>query len=232
MLVPVRFRSVRVLSILVLGAACAGLPAATAAAAPKPKPLGKPFEVVVATAYAGETVADYTVTITNLATTQQLGSVNLQIPAPMVIAGDQTTDHGTILEPKTDHLVELRDLNLAPNGGKATVKLGLQMPCEKSGLEWLGIEGKQSNDFSGQPGNAADLVSTPVTVLQGNCHLSFSAQPASAKTGTEILADAFAAALGPAPEPRHPVTVEALDGKPTPQLMTWFTGAVALDSDP
>jgi hypothetical protein len=58
--------------------------------------------------------------------------------------------------------------------------------------------------------------------VEGTCRLRFVDQPAGAEKTTQIRADAFQ------PASAHLVTVEAIDGSPTPQRLTWFTGTIDL----
>jgi hypothetical protein len=237
--VSVRFPSVRVLSILVLGTVAAALPVATALSAPKQ---GKQYEMVVESPeWAGVTDSSYTVTITNTTGTQQLGSANLTIPstapgvADFTVVSEPTLDPATaargatIARPGGGKVIELRNLALAaaPNpNSSVTVTLGLRMPCAAAPYRW-NVDARQSNDFSGTPGNTLGPVTgTLATTVEGSCKLRFVDQPASALAGTQIRADELA------PESTHFVTVEAVDGSPAPQRLTWFGDPVRLTSDP
>ncbi len=235
---------VRLLGGLMAVAAIA-LPVASADAAPKQ---GKTYEVIVAPAYAGQTLndpgapplqtaGDYTVTIQNKTGTQMLGSVNLTIPDAITVVGDRSADRGVVLPAGTNpRLVELRDLNLA-NDEKVTVKLGLRMPCTPA-ADWR-IDARQSNDFSGTPGNALGPL-TPASVINtalgGTCSLRFvdadpstgtlSGQPAGTEIDQPVRAVAFT------PSSSQLVTVEAVDGSPAQARLTWFGQAIAVTSDP
>jgi hypothetical protein len=205
--VPVRF----LLAVLALLATA--MPAAPAVAAPN-----KPFEMNVAPAseWAGVTDDAYTVTLTNRTATQQLGSADITIPAALtVVAGPSS---GTVT---SGNVLQLRSLGLPP-GGSVTVTLGLRMPCVSGAYTWA-VAAKQSNDFSGPPGNALGPVSgTRTTTVNGSCRLRFADKPAGAEKNGQIRADAFQ------PASSHLVTVEALDGSPAPQRLTWFTGRIDL----
>src|SRR5688500_218857 len=96
--VTVRTSVVRLLTGSAVAIAAIALPVASAGAAPKQ---GKLYEVIVAPAYAGQTLSDpgapplqtagdYTVTIENKTGTQSLGSVNLTIPDAITVVGDRS----------------------------------------------------------------------------------------------------------------------------------------------
>jgi hypothetical protein len=200
---------VRIL-VLLLAGAVAALSASPAAAAPT-KPIRMDVE---SPEWAGFTDASYTVTLTNETKTQQLGSADITVPSQLTIV-DRNGIGGS------GNVLQLRSLELAP-GESVTVTLGLRMPCVSGGYPW-GIEAKQSNDFSGPPGNALGPVSgNRATTVQGSCKLRFVDQPASSERSAQIRADAFQ------PASAHLVTVEAIDGSPAPQRLEWFTGAVDL----
>lgn len=197
--------------VLIVAAAAAVLCASPALAAPS-----KPFEMVVAPEheFAGVTDNTYTVTLTNKTKTQQLGSADITVPSAItIVARDGIGGSGNVLE--------LRDLGVPP-GGSVTITIGLRMPCVAGSYAWT-VEAKQSNDFSALPGNALGPVSgTLSTVVQGSCSLRFVHQPAGAEKKTQIRADAFV------PASAQLVTVEALDGSPAPQRLTWFTRTIDL----
>src|SRR5215211_622766 len=201
------------LLVAAVALAAAALPAAPAAAAPN-----KPFalDVAPATEWAGVTDPAYTVTLTNKTTTQELGSADITIPTAFTVVMGPSL--GTVA---AGNVLQLRNLDLQP-GGSVTVTLGLRMPCPAGGYAW-GVQAKQSNDFSGPPGNALGPVSgNRTTTVQGSCELRFVDQPASAEKNAQIRADAFQPTNG------QLVTVEAIDGSPTPQRLAWFTGTIDL----
>jgi hypothetical protein len=120
----------------------------------------KPFSVVM-TASAGANGLSVTAVITNENTTQQLGSANVTPPSGTPpptppsgysLSGTGSTSVGTFTV--VGNVVELRGLNLAP-GASVTVTIGVaSSPCTASA--WS-VEAKQSNDFSGLPGNDLTL---------------------------------------------------------------------------
>jgi len=201
--------------VCVLAAVVVALSASPAAGAPS-----KPFTMNVAPAneWAGVTDNAYTVTLTNDTKTQELGSADVTVPAAItIVARNGISGPGNVLQ--------LRNLALQP-GASATITVGLRMPCVEGVYRWT-VQAKQSNDFSGTPGNDLGPVSgTRNTTVDGSCALRFVDQPASAEKNAQIRADAFQ------PQSTHFVTVEAIDGSPAPQRLTWFTGAITLTSSP
>jgi hypothetical protein len=168
--------------------------------------------------WAGVTDSAYTITLTNKTGTQQLGSADITIPSAMTIV-DRNGIGGS------GNVLALRNLGLAPDAS-VTITLGLRMPCVAGAYPWT-VVAKQSNDFSGPPGNALGPVTgTLRTTVEGACKLRFVDQPAGAEKNTQIRADAFQ------PTSTHFVTVEAIDGSPAPLRLTWFTDSIALASSP
>lgn len=197
-------------SLVLVIAAAVALQAAPAFAAPS-----KPYRMdVESPQWAGVTDASYTVTLTNLTKTQELGSADITVPDELTIV-DRNGIAGS------GNVLQLRNLALQP-GGSHTITIGLRMPCVAGSYGW-DVHAKQSNDFSGTPGNDLGPVSgTRATSVEGSCSLRFSDQPAGAEKGAQIRADAFV------PTSSRFVSVEALDGSPAPQRLTWFTGTVEL----
>jgi hypothetical protein len=172
------------------------------------------MNVAPAHEWAGVTDEAYTVTLINDTKTQQLGSADVTVPAAITIV-----DRNGI--PGAGNVLELRNLELPP-GGSATVTVGLRMPCVSGVYAWA-VRAKQSNDFSGTPGNDLGPVSgTRSTTVDGSCALRFADEPASAEENAQIRADAFQ------PASTHLVTVEAIDGSPAPQRLDWFEGTIDL----
>jgi hypothetical protein len=203
--------------VLLLALATTALWASPAGAAPK-----KDYTVTVSSAFAGDTV-DYTLTITNRAGTQQLGSANLTIPGAIGLGADgavsaSVSPRGTATSSATDpRVIELRSLALL-DGESATVTLaGLEMPCVGNPV-WPVPPAKQSNDFSGLPGNTMSFDSAGsdlTTDLLGQCTLVFAAQPQGAQKTESIRSAEFEPVNGP------PVQVGAIDAKggdPVPAL--------------
>jgi hypothetical protein len=212
---------VRKLGAGLLVMAIAAIAASVADAAP-----GKPYTIVVESPmFAGVTDGAYTVTLTNKTGTQQFGSANVTIPSQLTIVGEPSTSRGVVS--RSGRLLILRDLAMPPDAS-VTVTLGLRMPCAtgEPSYAWS-VQAKQSNDFSGEPGNDLGPVSgTLSTTVKGTCKLRFVGQPAGTQKDERIRADAFdenSAQL---------VSVEAIDGSLVPQRLTWFTGPVAIAASP
>jgi hypothetical protein len=131
-----------------------------------------------------------TVTITNEAPQQQLGSANLTPPSGFTIQGAAASAGTSTISSNT---LQLRNLSLPP-GGSVTVALQMMAPCVAPTDPSWSIRIKQSNNFNGPPGNdfVLDPASTTSTTLSGSgCVLVFSREPASAQTGASITSVAF-----------------------------------------
>jgi hypothetical protein len=172
--------------------------------------------VAPASEWAGVTDSTYGFTLTNLNKTQSLGSADVTIPSALTPVG--APSRGTL----AGNVLELRDVDLAP-GASMSVTVPLRMPCVAGAYDWR-IDARQSNDFSGPPGNALGPVSGLLTTtVTGNCALRYVAKPANAGVGAQIRADAYL------PQSPNRVTVEALDGRPTgAERLTWFSGTLSL----
>ena len=211
--------SVRVL-VVFAALAVTALWVAPAGAAPKQ---GKEYQMdVEAVESAGVTDDAYTVTLTNRTGTQQLGSANIEVPSTMTIV-DRNGWGGS------GNTLELRDLGLPP-GDELEIVIGLRMPCVEATYPWM-VEAKQSNDFSGTGNALGPVTGIRSTEVKGTCKLRFvdpnplagvGGQPASAEKNTQIRADAFV------PTSARLVTVEAIDGSPSPERLDWFTGTIDL----
>ena len=207
---PLSARPVLALLLLVAGLAAFGLSAATARAASG----SKPYQVDLAPASvpAGVTVGGFTVRLTNLTGTQQLGSADVTIPSALTVVGAPALDRaGTATV--SGNTLSLRNLALPPNAS-VTATIGLRMPCVAGGYRWA-VQAKQSNDFNGPPGNAlGPVLGSLTTTVTGSCALRFAAQPAGAEKNEQIRAEAF--------QPASPqlVSVEAVDGSANPQRLT------------
>ncbi len=135
----------------------------------------------------GATIGPASITIANGSGSQQLGSADLCIPNSLSISG-------SIPKPASSPCTTTRILpfrNLAiPAGGTGTRSLGsFAVPCDApSTLVWK-LHAKQSNDFSGLPGNNFSPYPFTLNVsVTGACTLEFVTQPADAEfdaaTGT------------------------------------------------
>src|SRR5215469_600980 len=170
---------------------------------------GKCFAVAVtpASVPAGASQS-FSFAISNEASTQQLGSVKITVPSGFVITaapGAATVTSGSAL---------FTNLAVQP-AGQTTLSVTATAPCGGGSYTW-GMEVKQSNDFSGPPGNDFQLdtaTSTPLSgTATGTCSLVFSGEPAATAAG-QVITTGVNSSGGP-------VQVEVLDG----------TGVVAANS--
>ena len=200
---------------LLLAALVAAVAAPAASAAPK-----KPYEVALSPAVvsAGVTEDAYSIMLTNRSQTQQLGSADVTAPPEFTLEGDPHID-----SPRTatvaGNVISLRNLSLPPDGS-VTVTIGVRMPCVSRTYSW-GFQAKQSNDFSGTPGNdLGPILGSQTTMVNGKCRLRFVAQPEDTEKNQSIRAVRF----NPASD--QLVSVEAIDGRTDPadppERLTWF----------
>ena len=219
------------LAASMLGAGMLAAPAAGAKPTTCASSAGKCFAVTVlpTTPPAGGTVP-FTFTVTNEASTQQIGSFKITAPANFVITGASVPPAATASFTSSTAL--FANLSVAP-GASVTVTVNAVLPCSGSSYQW-GIEVKQSNDFSGLPGN--DFQRDPASdgnlsgSLSGSCSLAFTSdgQPAGTGVGAKILAG-FNSQGGP-------VKVGLLDASGQLITSSAATGpvsvAVKIDSNP
>ena len=127
--------------------------------------------IAPATVPAGRLVS-VSATLTNLSAQQQLGSANVTPPA-----GYAAQSITSLSEPApataaiVGGVVELRELSLAP-GSSVTVAMTVTTPCESGLASAWDVAAKQSNDFSGLPGNDLTLdaaLSSLTTTTTGAC---------------------------------------------------------------
>jgi hypothetical protein len=201
---------------LLLAAFLLALTAPSASAAPD-----KPYRVTLspASVSAGVTVDAYTVTLTNETKTQQLGSADVTAPTAFTLEGTPTLDRpGTVT--RAGNLLALRNLSLPP-GQSVTVTVGVRMTCVAGGYNWS-FQAKQSNDFSGPPGNdLGPILGSRTTTVTDVCRLRFVAQPRDAEKNFPIRALKFIPNSGN-------VSVEAIDGSSAPERLTWFQGEITM----
>lgn len=185
----------------------------------------KCFAVTVspATAPAGS-MTTFQFTVTNDAPTQSLGSAEITAPSGFAITGASVPSGvGTVSSSSTS--ARFLDLGVAP-GGSTTLDVTATAPCALSGgtgYTW-GIVVKQSNNFSGPPGN--DFYIEPQSMpalsgsLSGSCSLAFvpTAEPASTTVSSPIL-------TGP-DSTGGPVAVEVLGT--SSQLVTTSDASITL----
>jgi hypothetical protein len=123
----------------------------------------KPYSAVL-TAGADASGLSVTAVITNENTTQQLGSANLTPPSGYTLTGSGSVSPGTFSV--VGNVVQLRNLNLAP-GQSATATIGVaSAPCSASTWD---VVAKQSNDFSGLPGNNLTLDTANSNLVTSLC---------------------------------------------------------------
>jgi hypothetical protein len=181
---------------------------------------------------------DFTATLVNRASQQQLGSANITAPTGFTLdaVDPQPLVNGTQQGTATikNGVIELRNMSAPPG---ATITLGFKAtpPCDAGEYTWTVIA-KQSNNFQGPPGNNLDLAADSelsVTVT-GDCDFALEfvdrggpgdRQPKDAEKNTTITSEAF----NPAGDP---VQVEVIDGTGT-RVTSWTgTVAIAIDNNP
>lgn len=182
---------------------------------------GKCFAVTVSPASpaAGATTS-FAFTITNEATTQHLGSVQISAPAGFVITGAPGAAR------QTSSSALFLNLSLSPMA-HTTVTLTATMACTGGAYQW-GIGAKQSNDFNGS-GNDFQLDPSASNVsgsVAGSCSLAFAGNGEPADTTVDAAITSAAGSQG------GPVKVDVLDG--SGQVITSSTAAVtvAIGSNP
>jgi hypothetical protein len=162
---------------------------------------GKCFAVAVTPAAAAAGASQsFSFAITNEASTQQLGSVKITAPSGFVITaapGAASVTSGSAL---------FTNLAVQP-AGHTTLSVTAIAPCGGGSYTW-GMEVKQSNDFSGPPGNDFQLDASNSTPLSGaatgTCSLAFTGEPAGTAAG-HVITTGINSSGGP-------VQVEVLDG--------------------
>jgi len=150
---------------------------------------------------AGQTIP-FTITIVNTTKTQQIGSSNLSAPSSfsLISAVSLIPGGGTAtIAGSTGGTVQLRNLAIPP-GGTRTATFTAEVPCATGPYNWSIIT-KQSNNFSGPPGNNFILTPPPasdlLTNVSGQCSVRWLTQPSDAKTSTSITNTPYDAAFGP-----------------------------------
>ena len=205
------------LAVSMLGTAMLAAPAAGSTSASTCTSSGKCFAVVVSptSPVAGARVS-FAFAITNEASTQQLDSVQITAPTGFVISG--ASGSGTF----TSSTALFLNLSLAPSA-TTTLTVSAVAACSGGTYQW-GIQAKQSNDFSGLPGN--DFQLDPASAgnlsgtLAGSCSLAFTSDGQPAGTAANaVITSGFGSSGGP-------VKVEVLDG--SGQLATGSTAAVTV----
>ena len=210
-----------VLAASMLGAALLAVPAfGSTSGCPSS---GKCYSVAVSPSnpVAGASTS-FAFMITNEASSQQLGSVQISAPAGFVITGASGAASFT------SSSALFLNLSLAPSA-TTTLTLSVATPCSGEAYQW-GIEAKQSNNFNGLPGN--DFQLDPASAgnlsgtLTGSSSLAFTSdgQPADTAAGAVITSRVDSQG--------GPVKVEVLNG--CGQLVTTSSAEVtlAIESNP
>jgi hypothetical protein len=180
----------------------------------------KPYSAAASDVYAGQETF-VTVSITNEASPQTLGSADITVPEALNIGYP------------SPRVIELRNLDLAP-GATYEETIPVRAQCTSTIATW-DIQVKQSNDFNGV-GNDFVLQGDPATTdVMGDCSLEFTTPPADTERDQVITGDPFYyedpgvlaepfASLG---TPLSRVTVTVLDGSGL-GTVTWWVQPVTL----
>jgi hypothetical protein len=215
------------LGVAMLAAPAAGSTSVCASSA------GKCFAVTVSPSVppsappAGGTVP-FMFRVTNEASTQQIGSFQISAPANFVVTGASVlSSPGTASNTSSSALFV--NLSVAPSAS-ITVAVTAILPCSGSSYQW-GMQVKQSNDFSGLPGNnfqldrasAANLSGAPC----GSCSLGFTSdgQPTGTAVSTAVSPAVITSGFG---STGGPVKVAVLDASGEPITNPAAIGPVAV----
>jgi hypothetical protein len=151
----------------------------------------------VGTCSTGTLPAGSTVTLALTLTNEQssntvIGSANLDAPVGFTIHPATAAPASIVnLAGSTGSELQLRNMNIAP-GGAQTITFPVDVPCTATAANW-GLRVKQSNNFSGSPGNDFNIVSkaglSSTTAAGTPAAVAFSSQPPSlVKTATTFSA--------------------------------------------
>jgi hypothetical protein len=148
---------------------------------------------------AGESQA-FTFTVTNEATTQSLGSVQVTAPAGFIVTNASAPVGNASY---TANSALFLNLGLNPTQS-ATLTVYASAPCSGGASGWS-LEAKQSNQFNG-PNNGFVLDSTSIlgATVSGSCSLAFLNEPSGGVAGSPITSQ-----VGQ-PAATNPVSVEVL----------------------
>jgi hypothetical protein len=227
-------------SLLALGITTALLTSASAA------PGDKEFRAVIATgSTTPASTADVwagasprvSITLTNLANPQNLGSADITVPADgiaidagsLALTSDQAPFGGSapVIVGST---IQLRNLSLQP-AKSVTLSFDIEAECDPSGDPYtFAAQVKQANDFSGTGNDFLPVGPQPALELNGECSLRFAHQPEDAQRGSDITSDVFLPFSDPDTgdlTDATPVTVELVDGSGS-GLVTWWTEPIDL----
>ena len=154
----------------------------------------KPYAVDIAPhPIAAGSTQTFIATLSNETKTQQIGSANLTVPTGFsIVSVASPSPQGTATV--VGSTIQIRGLSV-PAGMSATVSFVAISPCTPGDYPWSVIA-KQSNNFSGDPGN--DLTfdaahSNLVTTTTGTCRLGFGflTQPDDAQVNTNITSERY-----------------------------------------
>jgi hypothetical protein len=206
----------------------------------------KPYKVVFSPAtIPGGAPATLTVTLTNeiqgtSATKISIGSALFTAPSSLTIAATQPTEPagvtayvGPATTPKgisvPSGAILFTGLNIGQNTSQGLpIKVNPPSACTAAGAQAWGQQVKQSNDFSGPPGNdfsPLDPTSSLTTAVNGPCKLAFLTQPADVIVGQVITGTAYSTS-GPA------VSVEVLNADGTVATGSSAPVTVAIGQNP
>jgi hypothetical protein len=172
-----------VLAASMLGVAMLAAPAAGQAPSCAP-PSGKCFAVtgpdggpVSPSGPAAGASTSFAFKITNEATTQQLGSVQISAPTGFMITSASPAANSSF----TSSSALFQSLSLAPSS-TITLTVSATVPCGSGSYQW-GIEAKQSNNFNGA-GNDVQLDSASAGNLLGTVMGSCTFRPTASSATT------------------------------------------------
>lgn len=139
------------------------------------------------------TTTGFQVSVQNLANPQQLGSANITAP-PGVVLTSVSDPAGPATATRSGNVVQLRNLALPP-GQTVTTTATAVAPCAADDYPWT-AKVKQSNSFSGPPGNdfAIDPSSQLTTTVNGTCSVGYSSVAFSGNPTTSVKNETITAA--------------------------------------
>lgn len=136
-------------------------------------------------------------------TAAKQGTTSFTITGPTTLSGGGTVDTSGL-----PGVLRLRSLGIAP-GQSRTIPITVNTPCLTGPYTWE-IRAKQSNNFSGPPGNDfTNVGGNLVTTVDGGCKLEWVTQPATTTKDTRITGAPFDANAAR-------VAVRAVDGDGNP----------------
>jgi hypothetical protein len=129
--------------------------------------------------------------LTNLSSPQAIGSANVTAPNGFTVTAAAIGGAGNVDNTFPTTLLKLRNLAIGP-GTSQTISMTVTTPCASGPYTW-GIRVKQSNDFSGPPGNdfsfqsdGSNLVTT-VAGAGAPGSLAFTMQPGGGQVAPATL---------------------------------------------